>query len=148
MRNRKRLNRNRSGFTMVELMAVLVIIGLLASVVAVNVIGKIDKARVVATRASLKLLHNSVIQFKLDTGRFPTEEEGLLSLIEQPSDVSGWDISGYLETTSVPKDGWKNEFIYELYPESGKPFVVISFGADGEEGGEGYDTDLFSTDAD
>ena len=148
MRNRKRLNRNRSGFTMVELMAVLVIIGLLASVVAVNVIGKIDKARVVATRASLKLLHNSVIQFKLDTGRFPTEEEGLLSLIEQPSDVSGWDISGYLETTSVSKDGWKNEFIYELYPESGKPFVIISFGAEGEEGGEGYDTDLFSTDAD
>lgn len=147
MRNSKRLSSNRSGFTMVELMAVLVIISLLAGVVAVSVIGNIDKARSTASRASLKLLHNSIIQFKLDTGRFPTEEEGLFSLIEQPSDVSGWDISGYLETTSVPKDGWKNEFVYELYPESGKPFVIISFGADGEEGGEGYDTDLFSTDA-
>ncbi|MBW8039332.1 MAG: hypothetical protein FVQ85_04975 [Planctomycetes bacterium] len=53
---------------------------------------------------------------------------------------------GYLDTTKIPKDGWDNDFIYELYPESGKPFVIISFGADGQEGSEGYDTDLLSTD--
>jgi general secretion pathway protein G len=146
----KKSNRTkaRNGFTMVELMAVLVIIGLLASVVAVNVVGKIDKARVTATKANLKLLHNSVVQFKLDTGRFPTEEEGLKALIEQPTDVKGWNTNGYLETTQIPKDGWKNDFIYELSPESGKPFVIISYGADGQEGGEGYDADLYSTDAD
>jgi general secretion pathway protein G len=146
----KKSNRTkaRNGFTMVELMAVLVIIGLLASVVAVNVVGKIDKARVTATKANLKLLHNSVVQFKLDTGRFPTEEEGLKALIEQPTDVKGWNTNGYLETTQIPKDGWKNDFIYELNPESGKPFVIISYGADGQEGGEGYDADLYSTDAD
>ncbi len=142
----ERANKTRRGFTMVELMAVLVIIGLLAGVVAVNVVGKIDRARVTATRANLKLLHNSVIQFKLDTGRFPTEEEGLQVLVDS-SGVTGADPDSYLETTDVPKDGWKNEFIYELYPESGKPFVIISFGADGEEGGEDYDTDLYSTDA-
>jgi general secretion pathway protein G len=140
-------NRARNGFTLVELMAVVVIIALLASVVAVNVVGKIDKARVTATKANLKLLHNSVIQFKLDTGRFPTEEEGLKALIEQPTDVKGWSPNGYLETTTIPKDGWKNDFIYELNPESGKPFVIISYGADGQEGGEGYDADLHSTDA-
>lgn len=142
----ERANKTRRGFTMVELMAVLVIIGLLAGVVAVNVVGKIDRARVTATRANLKLLHNSVIQFKLDTGRFPTEEEGLEVLVDSSS-VTGADPDSYLETTDVPKDGWKNEFVYELYPESGKPFVIISFGADGEEGGEDYDTDLYSTDA-
>lgn len=141
------INRRRCGFTMVELMAVLVIIGLLAGVVAVNVVGKIDKARVTQTKANLKLLHNSVTQFKMDTGEYPSEEVGLMELIEQPSDVEGWDPGGYLETTEIPKDGWKNDFYYMLYPESGKPFVIISYGADGEEGGEGNDADLYSTDA-
>jgi len=82
--------------------------------------------------------------FKLDTGRYPTEEEGLYALIEQPSDVVGW--SGYLDTTDVPRDAWKNELVYMLNPESGRPFVIISYGADGKEGGEGYDMDLYSTD--
>jgi general secretion pathway protein G len=148
MRRTKRIvNKVRRGFTMVELMAVLVIIGLLASVVALNVIGKIDKAKVTATKASLKMLHNAVIQFKLDTGRFPTEEEGLSVLVVQPDDVTNYPEGGYLETTEVPKDGWKNDFIYQLYPESGKPFVIISYGADGQEGGEDNNADLYSTDA-
>ena len=132
---------------MVELMAVLVIIGLLAGVVAVNVLGKIDKAKVTATKANLKMLHNAVIQFKLDTGRFPTEEEELYALVEQPSDVEGYEPGGYLDTTDLPWDGWRQEFIYELFPESGKPFVIISYGADGQEGGEDNDKDLYSTDA-
>lgn len=137
----------RKGFTMVELMAILVIIGLLAAVVAKNVIGKIDKAKVTSTKASLKVLHASVTEFKLDTGRFPTEEEGLSVLVEPPSDVEIYEPGGYLQTTEVPKDGWGNEFDYQLWPESGKPFVVISYGADGEQDGEGYDADLHSTDA-
>jgi len=138
----------RSGFTMVELMAILVIIGLLAAVVATNVIGRIDKAKVTSTKASLRILHAAVTQYKLDTGQFPTEEEGLMALIEPPSEVVDLaEPGGYLETTEVPKDGWGNEFDYMLYPESGKPFVIISYGADGEEEGEGYDADLYSTDA-
>lgn len=135
------------GFTIVELMAVIIILGLLATVVAINVAGRIDKARVTATKASLKMLHNAVVQFKLDTGYYPTEEGGLQELVEQPGDVENWQQGGYLETTEVPKDGWGREFIYERFPESGKPFVILSFGADGEEGGEGYDADLYSTDA-
>jgi len=146
-RTRKIFNSARKAFTMVELMAVLVIIGLLAGVVALNVIGKIDKAKVTTTKANLKMLHNAVTQFKLDTGRFPTEEENLSVLVEQPSDVINYPEDGYLETTELPMDAWKNEFIFELYPDSGKRFVIISYGADGEEGGEGNDADLFSTDA-
>ena len=133
---------------MIELVAMLIIIGLLAAVVGKNVMGKIEKAKVTTTKASLKILHSAVNQFKMDMGRYPTEEEGLLELIEEPSDAEeGWEPGGYLETTEVPLDGWKNEFFYELDPPSGKPFVIISYGADGEEGGEGYDADLHSTDA-
>ena len=149
MKNVKKTRRYiRSGFTMVELMAILVIIGLLAAVVATNVIGKIDRAKVTATKASLRILHAAITQYKLDTGEFPTEEEGLMALIEPPSEVEELaEPGGYLETTEVPKDGWGNDFYYELFPESGKPFVVISWGADGEEEGEDYDADLYSTDA-
>jgi general secretion pathway protein G len=144
---KKRIGFVREGFTMVELMAILVIIGLLAAVVATNVIGKIDKAKVVSTKASLKVLHSAVTQFYLDTGRYPTEEEALDALINPPSDVVNYEPGGYLETTTVPMDGWGNEFFYELYPDDGKPFRIVSFGADGETDGEEYDADLYSTDA-
>lgn len=144
----KKVNKNfRCGFTMVELMAVIIIISLLAALVATKVISKIDQAKVATTKANLRILHTSVNQFKMDTGRYPAEEEGLKALVEQPSDVTNWEPGGYIETTDIPKDGWGHEFIYELYPESGKPFVIKSLGADGKEGGEGYDTDLLSTDA-
>ena len=147
MEKRKNKRSARYGFTMLEVMAVLIIIGLLATLVVTRVATKIDQARVTTTMANLKILHASVNQFKMDTSRFPTEEEGLMALIEQPSDVKNWETGGYLETTQLPEDGWGNDFIYELYPESGKPFVIKSLGADGEEGGEDYDADLLSTDA-
>ena len=143
----KRKRRVRKGFTMVELMAVLIIIGLLATLVVTKVATKIDQARVTTTKANLKILHSAVNQFKMDTNRFPSEDGGLMELVEQPSDVENWEPGGYLETTEIPKDGWGNEFIYERFPESGKPFVIKSLGADGEEGGEDYDADLLSTDA-
>jgi len=143
----KRKRRLQTGFTMVELMAILVIIGLLATLVVTKVATKIDQARVTTTKANLKILHSAVNQFKMDTGRFPTEEEGLKALVEQPSDVTNWEPGGYLETTENPRDGWGHDFIYERLPESGKPFVIKSLGADDEEGGEDYDADLYSTDA-
>jgi len=144
MTRKQRKRYVRYGFTMVELMAMLIIIGLLATLVVTKVATKIDDARITTSKANLKILHSAVNQFKMDTGRFPTEELGLLELIEQPTDVMKWEPGGYLETTEVPPDGWGNEFKYELYPESGKQFVIRSFGPDGEEGTE---DDLLSTDA-
>jgi len=134
----------RYGFTMVELMAMLIIIGLLATLVVTKVTSKIDQARVVTTKANLKILSSAVNQFRMDTGRFPTEDMGLLDLIEQPTDVIIWEPGGYLETTELPLDGWGMDFKYELYPESGKQFAIRSFGPDKEEGTE---DDLLSTDA-
>ena len=132
---------------MVELMAVLIILGLLAAVVVQNFVGNIDKGRVITTRANLKILQSAINNFRMDMSRYPTEDEGLSVLIEPPDDSDSYQVGGYLESSELPIDGWGNDFIYELYPESGKPFVIKSLGADGEEGGEGYDTDLLSTDA-
>jgi general secretion pathway protein G len=131
---------------MVELIAVLVILGLLAGMVLTNFTGYVDKARVKTTQASLRKLHSAVQTFKMDTGQYPSEEDGLWALIEEPMDVSNWQPGGYLETSEVPKDGWNNDFVYQLNPESGKPFVIISYGADGEPEGEDYNADIYSTD--
>ncbi|MHC4753175.1 MAG: type II secretion system major pseudopilin GspG [Planctomycetota bacterium] len=144
MTSKKRKRHIRYGFTMVELMAMLIIIGLLATLVVTKVASKIDQARVTTTTANLKALHVAVNQFYMDSSRYPTEDEGLTALIEQPSDVENWEPGGYLETTDIPFDGWGNDFIYELYPESGKQFVIRSNGPDEEEGTE---DDLYSTDA-
>ena len=137
-----------SGFTILEIMAVVIIIGILASMVAINVFSKVDDAKIKTTKASLRILDDAVTQFKLDTGRFPTEEEGLKALVEKPTDVTSYPEGGYLKTRTVPKDAWQHDFIYHLNPESGAPFEVMSYGADGEAGGEGVNADLRSTDAD
>ncbi len=144
--NYKRRNTKKKAFSLVEVMAVVIILGLLAGVALVNFAGQVEKAKKKSTEANLKALHNAVLQFKMDTGEYPTEEDGLWALVEEPMDVTGWQQGGYLETTEVPLDAWKNEFIYILGPESGKPFVIISYGADGEPEGEDLDADLYSTD--
>ncbi len=144
MTRKKGKKRNRFGFTMVELMAMLIIIGLLATLVVTKVASKIDQARITTTKANLKILHSAVNQFKIDTARYPTEDEGLMALILQPSDVTTWVPGGYLETTEIPRDAWDNDFIYEAFPESGLPFAIRSWGPDEEPD---TDDDMLSTDA-
>ena len=137
----------RKGFTMIELMAMLIIIGLLATLVVTKVSDQIDKARVTTTKVNLKTLHQKIVEFALDNYRYPTEDEGLDTLIIAPSDVTNYPPDGYLDTSEVPTDAWGNDFYYELNPETGGKFMITSWGADGEEGGEGYDADLHGDDA-
>jgi general secretion pathway protein G len=99
------------------------------------------------TRVNLKLLHQAVVQFKMETGRYPTQEEGLIALIKKPTGVANYRRGGYLDTAELPKDQWGRDFIYKLWPETGHPFAIISYGANGKEGGQGGDADLASTDA-
>ena len=122
MTRKERKRRVRYGFTMIELMAMLIIIGLLATLVVTKVASKIDDARITTTKANLKILHSAVNQFKMDTSRYPTEDEGLTALILQPSDVTTW--VPYLETTEISLDGWGNDFVYEAFPESGMSFAI------------------------
>ena len=96
MTRKKGKKHNRFGFTMVELMAMLIIIGLLATLVVTKVASNIDKARITTTKANLKILHSAINQFKMDTARYPTEDEGLTALILQPSDVMTWEPGGYI----------------------------------------------------
>lgn len=146
MHKEKRTNR-KNGFSMIELMAVLVIMGLLMTVAMGKFIGQIDKAKVKTTKANLVLLRNAIINYRMDTGHYPEEDPGLYALVEAPADAEDWQPGGYLESTDIPLDGWKNDFDYIRDPEPDRPFVIISYGADGEPEGEGYDTDLYSTDA-
>ena len=117
---------------------------LFIAAVAHNFAQQESRARVIVTKALLKEMHVAVRQFYLDAGRYPTEEEGLYALIERPVDVQNWPSGGYLQITELPKDGWGNDFIYRVRPDSSTPFVIISLGADGLEGGDGDDVDLLS----
>ena len=148
MMNKK--TNTQKGFTLVELMAVLLILALIGGFAGKSVMNAVRRARVTTTKTRLKELHQAVNMFKLDTGDYPSEDMGLIELVEEPTDVEDWAQGGYLESDDVPLDAWKNEFVYILNPESGKPFVIISYGADGKEGGEGGsdDWDLWSTDVD
>jgi general secretion pathway protein G len=135
---------------MATVIAAIVVVSIVLSAPSIipSILYSGSEARVITTKANLKMLHNAVAQFKMDTGRYPTEEEGLNVLIEQPSDVKGYQPGGYLDSTIIPKDSWGNDFVYQLSPNSYKQFVIVSYAADGQEGGEGLNTDLFSTDAD
>ena len=135
-----------AAFTLVELMVVIVILGILAGFVANNVMGRIDKANMVSTKAQIKSLHTAVLNYKLDTGHYPDNSVGLEALVTAPSDVTGWSEDGYLEgVMAVPLDAWDNEFMYE-YPGQYGRFDIYSYGADGEEGGDGENADIYNSD--
>lgn len=106
----------------------------------------VDRAKSVATKTDLTMLHNAVKLFKLDTGRYPSQENGLIELVEQPAGLEGWSPGGYLEESTVPKDSWRNDFIYLVSSDARMPFVIVSLGADGKLGGAGDDADIHSTD--
>lgn len=126
--------KNKPGFTMIEIMAVLIILGLLATLVATKVVNHIEEARAVTTKTNLNTYKTAVNQFYMHHSRLPTDEEGLMALIEAPSDIDGYPPGGYLDSTKIETDGWKHDFIYELVPgSSGSGFLIRSCGPDGEQ---------------
>ncbi|MBN1972863.1 MAG: type II secretion system major pseudopilin GspG [Sedimentisphaerales bacterium] len=139
---KKRNRKNGFGFTMIEVMAVLVILGLLGTLVVTKVASNVERARETITKSNLKIYHTAVSHFRMDTGRLPTEEENLMALIEQPSDAIEYPEGGYLEMPKLEQDGWKHDFIYELDPGSNSGFLIRSCGPDGEPDTE---DDLVST---
>ncbi|MBN2377857.1 MAG: type II secretion system major pseudopilin GspG [Sedimentisphaerales bacterium] len=127
--------RCRRGFSLVELMVVLVIIGLLGTLVGSNVMSFLAKAKVKTAQAQIKLFHEAVNAYYLDIGEYPSD---LLDLVEEPPGVEGWNPDGYLADTDVlPRDPWRNEYYYDYPGSRDKPkFDIYSYGPDGQEGGD------------
>lgn len=133
----------RDGFTLVELMVVIVIIGLLATVVAINVLPSQDKAMIGKTRADVATLETALEQYRLDNLVFPTSEQGLQALVQPPAGLARperYRQGGYVRR--LPEDPWGNPYQYRRPSTHGQAFDVFSYGADGREGGEGEDADL------
>ena len=129
-----------AGFTLIEIMVVVVILGLLAALIAPNVIGRIDDARATKAKQDIRAIESSLQLFRLDNFRYPSTEEGLRSLSERPNDPNlKWPEGGYLDR--VPIDPWNREYIY-LQPGTRGEFDIYTLGRDGQEGGDGPDADI------
>ena len=130
-----------SGFTLVELLVVMVIIGMLAALVAPRFIRQEEKAKVKAAQAQIELLGTALDTFRLDTGRYPNSQEGLEALRRRPGGLERWD-GPYLKK-AVPSDPWGNPYVYQSPGRNG-PYDLISYGADGAPGGEKDNQDVTS----
>jgi general secretion pathway protein G len=128
-----------SGFTLVEILVVLVIIGLLAALVGPNIMKSGDKGRIATTKAQIANLEAALDTFRLDIGRYPNSQEGLQALQERPAGVDRWD-GPYLKK-AVPSDGWGHPFVYKSPGDKG-PFDIVSHGADGVAGGDQEKADI------
>jgi general secretion pathway protein G len=139
----------KAGFTLTEILVVIVIITILVSIVGVNVLNKPGEARVAAARLQLKTLQSAVRLYQTEQGRLPTQEQGLVALVA-PSPIepvpNRYPQGGYLDTLSLPNDPWGYEYLYLVPGRRGEPFEIFSYGRDGEPGGEAEDADLSSSD--
>jgi len=124
----------KKGFTLIELLVVIVILGILAAIVVPRITGRVDEAKIEATKVQMKAIKDSLEQYKLDNGNYPTTEQGLRALVEKPNTPpvpTRW--RQYLD--KLPKDAWDNDFIY-VSPGIQRPFELRSLGPDGREGTE------------
>lgn len=132
----------QSGFTLLELLVVLGIIAMLAGLVGPQVMKHMGESKIKAAKVQIEDLAQTLDMYKLDVGSYPTSEQGLNALIENPGDIQRWN-GPYLRKSKIPLDPWNNEYRYSSPGEHGK-FDISSLGADGKEGGEGEDRDLNS----
>lgn len=137
---RRALPRLTRGFTLIEILVVVVIIGILAALVAPQVFGKIDEARVVKARQDIRAFESALDIYRLDNFRYPTTDQGLQALVTRPTDAKNWRAEGYVK--QLMKDPWGNEYQYVAPGTRGGAFDLYSLGRDGAPGGEDVDTDI------
>ena len=136
-----RARRREGGFTLIEILVVIIIIGLLAALVGPRLFGKVSIAKQKAAKAQIELFGTALDAFRLDVGKYPTTEEGLKVLREKPSGVDNWQ--GPYLPKEIPTDPWGKPYVYKAPGEHGD-YDLISYGLDGVEGGEGENQDVVS----
>ena len=132
---------SQAGFTLIEIMVVVIIIGILAAIVAPNVIGRVDDAQITKAKAEIRNLESALKFYRLDNFQYPTSEQGLEALVTKPNDpaIRNWKPGGYMDR--LPKDPWGNEYQY-LNPGNNGEIDIYTLGRDGRPGGEGPDADI------
>lgn len=139
--------RDKRGFTLIELMVVVVILGILAGLIIPKIMGRPEEAKRLKARMQIEQLEQALKLYYLDNGEYPTTEQGLNALVEKPATEPApkrWKEGGYLEKKKIPADPWGNPFVYVSPGVHSKDFDLVSYGADGEEGGEGKYADTES----
>jgi general secretion pathway protein G len=139
--NRLNLTVQQRGFTLIEIMVVVIILGILAAIVAPNVIGRIDDAQAARVQQDLRGIESALNLYRLDNFTYPTSEQGLEALVAKPSDpnIRNWKSGGYLPR--LPKDPWGNAYLY-LSPGNNGEIDIYTLGRDGRPGGEAVDADV------
>ena|SRR5450631_2274501 len=138
--------RRARGFTLIEIMVVVTILGILAALIVPRVVGRTDDARIAAARQDIATLMTALKVYRLDNGRYPSAEQGLQALVERPSTEpvpNNWKAGGYLDSPTLRKDPWGQSYQY-LNPGLHGEIDIMSFGRDGQPGGEGPDADIGS----
>jgi general secretion pathway protein G len=137
-------NRRRErGFSLLELLAVLVILGILAGIFAPKFLGQAESAKRKAAKLEIDQIGQSLDLYKLEVGRYPTSSEGLQALVVAPSGAANWN-GPYLKRTTVPKDPWGNDYKYTSPGDQNRPYDIVSMGGDGKDGGDGDGKDITS----
>ncbi len=133
----------QQGFTLIEVMVVIVILGILAALIVPNVMGRGEKAKMDTTVIALNSTASALDQYKVDNNRYPSMQDGgLEALVTQPASAKNWLPGGYVKG-GYPKDSWDNDMQYVIPGTDGRPFDLYSYGADGQPGGEGSDADIY-----
>lgn len=139
---------DQRGMTLIEIMVVVTILGLIATIVTVNVLGRLDEAKVSAAKTQMKNLETALDEFRRDNGYYPDPEQGLKALVEKPTSgrvPNRYPKGGYLKGGVVPKDPWDCDFVYTKPGPGDEPYEIRSLGADCQEGGEDTDADISSS---
>ncbi len=133
----------RAGFTLVEMLVVLAIIGLIVGLAAPRVFNQLAQAKTRAAKVQVESLKSALDLFFLDSGRYPTTSEGLTALVVRPSNGSSWN-GPYVKSTNVPRDPWNHDYLYQYPGKEGRAYEIVSLGADGREGGSDSAADVTS----
>ena len=136
---RRRLSGDE-GYTLTEILVVMAVIGLIAAVLTPGLVGQLGRSRTKAAQVQVETVATAVEMFRSDVGRYPSQAEGLQSLIAQPGAAEGWT-GPYVKSAKALKDPWGNDMTYRL-SDDGRSFLVTSHGADGQENGQGLNRDL------